>query len=165
MTTPDIIILLVLLISVVIGLFKGFISQAIAVISVFAGAWLSFHFSRTLCDWAAQYLTGVSEQLMNIIAFAIIFIFAVAILGLVGRLIKKIIRIAFLGWLDRLLGMMLALAVGLMVTGLCVVLFDSINNMLQLVKPEILSESTLYGPVKDFAYNIFPYLKALIYKL
>lgn len=164
MTTPDIIILILLLISTVSGLFKGFISQAIALISVFAGAWLAFHFSQTICSWASQYLTGMSEEVMNILAFALIFIITVVLLGFIGGLIKKVIKIALLGWLDRILGMVLALAVGIMITGLILVLFDSINNLFGIVDSEVLSNSILYNSVKDLAYQVFPYLKALIFK-
>lgn len=163
MDTLDIIILICFIPAIIRGLQKGFIEQAVALVSLVLGAWLAFRFSSVVSGWLHPYLE-VSETVLNVISFAVIVIAVVLILFLLGRLLTGIVNLVLLGWLDRLLGLVFAILKAALIIGLAVVLFDTLNLKFEFVKAEVLDVSVLYNPIKDLAYAIFPYLKELIFK-
>lgn len=161
MNILDIIILICLIPALIQGLSKGFISQAIALISLVAGVWASYRFAGIACEWLSQYISG-SEQVLRIASFALIFILVILALSLVGKLLDKVIQIVMLGWLNKLLGGLFAIAKWVLILSLIVVAFNSINQTFNLVKPGVLAESQLYPILNEIANTIFPYLKNLL---
>ena len=67
-----------------------------------------------------------------------------------------------LGWLNKLLGVIFALLKCALIVGLVIMAFNSINGTFHLISDETLSNSLLYGPIRDTANNVFPYLKGLL---
>ena len=161
MNILDIIILICLIPALIQGIFKGFISQAISIISLILGAWASARFTGTVCQWLAQYIPG-SEQSLRIAAFVLIFIVVIVGLTLLGKLLEKVIKLVMLGWMNRLLGAVFALVKWLLVMGLLAVAFNSINETLGLVKPDVIAQSHLYPMLTGIADTVFPYLKNLL---
>ncbi len=101
MNTVDLIILICFIPSLIGGIKKGLIAQAISLISVIAGAWLAFHFSEVLRDWLAGYLKDVSPTILYIISFVAVVTAVILLLSRVGKALRGVIRIAMLGWVDR----------------------------------------------------------------
>lgn len=161
MNILDIIILICLIPALIQGIFKGFISQAISIISLILGAWASARFAGAVCQWMAQYISG-SEQTLKIAAFILIFIIVIIALTLIGKLLEKIITLVMLGWVNRLLGAAFALMKWLLVMGLLALAFNAINETFQLVDPELIAQSHLYPMITGIADIVFPYLKNLL---
>ena len=164
MNTADLIILICFMPALIGGLKKGFIAQAISLVSVLVGAWLAFHFSEIVRDWLAQYLSDLSPTVLYIISFVAVVIVVILLLSIVGKALRGVIRFAMLGWVDRLLGAALGIVTAALVISIVLVLFSYINGLFHMVPDEVLDESNLYMPIKDLAYKVFPYLKALITK-
>ncbi len=162
MNIVDIILLICFVPALVQGLRKGFISQVIAIISIIAGVWVSARFTASASTWLAQYIEG-SEQVLKVISFALIFIAVIAILAILGRLLEGTVKLIMLGWLNRLLGMVLSLVKAGLIVGLVIMAFCSLNNTFSLVSEEVLNESVLFPPLKNMAYTVFPYLKELLF--
>ena len=161
MNILDIIILICLIPAVIQGIIKGFISQAISIISLILGAWASARFATVVYQWLAQHISG-SEQTLRIVAFVLIFVLVIIALILLGKLLEKVIKLVMLGWLNRLLGAVFALIKWMLVMGLLAVAFNSINQTLGLVKPDVLAQSHLYPMLVSIADTVFPYLKNLL---
>lgn len=162
MNILDIIILICFVPALIQGLRKGFIAQVIAIVSILAGVYLSFRFSTEASMWLAQYIQG-SEQVLKIVAFALILIAVAAALTALGKLIEGFFKIVMLGWLNKLLGVLFSLLKCVLITGLLIMVFNSINNTFNLVAEEELAKSVLYPPLKDIAYTVFPYLKEMLF--
>lgn len=162
MNIVDIILLICFVPALVQGLRKGFISQVIAIISIIAGVWVSARFTASASTWLAQYIEG-SEQVLKVISFALIFIAVIAVLAILGRLLEGTVKLIMLGWLNRLLGMVLSLVKAGLIVGLVIMAFCSLNNTFSLVSEEVLNESVLFPPIKNMAYTVFPYLKELLF--
>lgn len=160
MGTLDIILLCCFLPALYTGLTKGFVQQIISLVSLLAGAWLAIKFSDAVTQWLAPHLT-MSEPFLHILSFVLIFVAAVLVLGLIGKLLNKLLSGASLGWLNRLLGLLLALLETALVLGLLAILFDSLNAQWSLVDPEVLDHSVVYGFLRDLAAKILPALKSL----
>ena len=72
--------------------------------------------------------------------------------------------LAMLGWLDKTLGLVFALAVNALVIGVFIILFDTVNAKFAFVKPEVLDASVVYTSLRDLSYLVFPYLKSFFFK-
>ena len=163
MSTPDIIILLCFLPALIRGVMKGFIEQAVALVSLVLGAWLAFKFSTVVGEWLQPFFK-VSETVMHVISFAVIMIAVVLVLFVIGKLLTGISKIVMLGWLDRLLGLVFALLIAGLLVGIGIILFDTLNAKFEFVDNAVLDEAVLYSPLRDIAYTVFPYLKELLLK-
>ena len=161
MNILDIIILICLVPSIIQGLRKGFISQAISIVSIVAGVWASANFANLVSDWLAQYLEA-PEQVLRIVSFAIIMIVVFIILGLIGKLLHGIIQLGRLGWVNRLLGAAFAFAKAILILGVLILIFNSINANFNLVDAKVLEESVLYPIIKNISDTVFPYLKSIL---
>ena len=161
MNILDIIILICLAVALIQGFRNGFISQAISIISIIVGFWASAHFATCVSDWIGQYFSA-SEQVLRIVAFALILIAAFTVLGIIGRILEATIKFVLLGWVNRVLGMVFSIMKGILILGLIIIAFESINNLFGLVSPEKLAQSALYPVILDIANWAFPYLKSLL---
>ena len=162
MNILDIILLICFVPAVIQGFRKGFISQVIAIISIIAGVWLSVQFAAPVTSWLAQYIEG-SEQVLKLVSFALIFIAVIAAFAILGKLVEGTVKLIMLGWLNRLLGVVLSLVKAGLIVGLVIMAFCSLNNTFQFVSEDVLNESVLFPPLKNMAYTVFPYLKDLLF--
>ena len=162
MNIIDIILLICFIPAVVQGIRKGFISQVISIISLVLGIWMSARFASLVSTWIAQWITA-SGQVLEIVAFALILVVVFLVLGALGKLLEAAIKLIMLGWLNKLLGVVFALLKTGLIVGLVIMAFSSLNATFNLVKPEILSQSVLYTPLKDIANDVFPYLRDMIF--
>lgn len=162
MNILDIILLICFIPAIVQGIRKGFISQAISIVSLVLGIWLSARFASTVSAWISRWITA-SGQVLEIVAFALILILVFLALGAIGKLLEATIRLVMLGWLNRLLGVVFALLKTMLIVGLVIMAFSSLNDTFGLVKEEVLNQSMLYPPLKSLADDVFPYLRDMIF--
>ena len=160
MNILDIVLLVCLIPAVIQGLRKGFIAQVVAIISLVLGGWLAYRFSSAVTEWLGQWISA-SGPALNIIAFILIFAIVVTLLFLLGKILEESIKIILLGWLNKLLGLVFSLFKYVLVIGLLIILFDSINGKFGLVSDEFLDSSFLYSGIRSISWSVFPYLKSL----
>ena len=163
MATLDIILLLCFLPGIIRGISKGFLEQALALAGIVLSVWAAFRFSGLVCTWLKPYVS-FSETTLNVASFALILVVMSLLVFLVAKLLTKVAELAMLGWLDKTLGLVIALAVNALVIGVFIILFDTINTKFGLVKPEVLDGSIVYSSLRDLSYLVFPYLKAFFFK-
>lgn len=161
MNILDIILLICFVPALIQGIRKGFIAQAISIVSIVVGIWASARFADVVSAWVAQYITA-SEQVMKVVAFAIILVVVFIVLGLLGRLLEGLFNLVLLGWVNKLLGVVFALVKTALIVGLVIMAFCSINDNFHLVQESILNESVLYPPLKKLAFDVFPYVKDML---
>lgn len=108
----DLIVIITLLGYVLAGYITGFIVQLARVFSLVAAFWAMGRWTDSL----APYLSFIESASWRPVAAAVIIFFATLLLaGILARLLKKIVIFSHAGWLDKLLGALAALAVGLIV--------------------------------------------------
>ncbi|MBR4166843.1 MAG: CvpA family protein [Bacteroidales bacterium] len=162
MNVIDIIILVCCIPALFHGFSKGFVSQAISLIALVLGVWLSFKFSVPFGDWLKSF-ADLPGTVLHIIAFALILTIVMLVLTLIGKAIEKVVKLAMLGWLNKLLGIVFALLKAVLIIGLVIIIFDAIYNLIPFVSSDTLNESVLYNPIKSIANTVFPFLKELIF--
>ena len=164
MNTLDIVILLLFVPGIIQGLTKGFLEQGITLSGIVLAFWLAFHYSDKAALWLQQYIT-VPDTLVRVLGFAGVLLATIVVVILVAKLVTKVVDMIALGWLNKALGLVLALGTTALVLAGLAALFDSLNIRFELVKSPILQESVLYGYLKDFGYQVFPYVKQLFLSL
>ena len=156
----DIVICLCLIPAVVAGISKGFIRQAISLLVIWFGITLSIRFADNVSAWILKYVT-ISPFWLKIISFVLIWAAVAVILTLLGKLLTGILKFSMLGWLDRLLGAVTAIAIAIILLSLAASLLDSINGTFGFLPKKEMSESRLFPMLLDASNSIFPHLKQL----
>ena len=160
MGTIDIVILACFLPAVVMGLKNGFVRQLVALAVVVLGIWLSVRFSDTVGAWLTARFE-IEPFWIKAISFIGIFIVTALILNLLGKLLEKVLDIAMLGWLNRLLGLVLSLATAALIIGTLIYLVNSANELMSFIPKEQLERSRFYKPLLELVQRVFPILKQL----
>lgn len=161
----DIILTVCVVPAMIHGALKGVISQAFGLVGLVTGVWLAFHFSEMACEKLMEHFGEMPEATLHIIGFVAVLVIVILLMSLLGKLLKGLFKFASLGWVDHLLGLVFGLCTAVLVVGIAIIIIDSINAHFPFISQGVLAESKLYAPVRDIAYTIFPYLKALLFKL
>ncbi|MBS1239044.1 MAG: colicin biosynthesis protein [Deltaproteobacteria bacterium] len=113
MNAFDILVAVILSYSLIRGLFRGLVKELASIIGVLGG----FLAAYSLYGVAAGYLSGLvsNPAYRNILAFMVIFCVVVILVNLLAVVIKYVLRIVFLGWLDRLGGVAFGVVKGVLI--------------------------------------------------
>ena len=154
MNVLDIILIAPLLIAVFSGFRKGFIAQLGGVAGLIIGIWLAFRYSDPVGSWL-----GIDPDIAYYCAFILIVVASIAVMGLVGWFIGKVFHLVGLGLLNRLAGTLLSVAVTVMVLGILLMGFTSINRHTRIVEERHFENSLLYAPIVRLTDAVFPFLE------
>lgn len=160
MNALDLVIIILFIPGIVRGLSKGFLEQGISLVGVVLSVYLAYRLADRAGAFIARYIT-VQETFLHVLGFIAVLVGVLILVLLIAKLATKIAEMATLGWLNKTLGLVFALATTALVLSILAILFDTVNLRFELVKSPILQESVLYGYLKDLGYVVFPYLKQL----
>lgn len=161
MNTLDIVLLLLFIPGIIRGLSKGFMEQAVSLVGIILSAWIAWKYYSSVGQLIAPVLKA-SQTVLDIVSFVLLLIVVILVLILLAKLLTKVVEMATLGWLNRVLGLVLSLFVTALVLGLLATVFDALNQRFELVtESKVLSESVLYPILRDFADMVFPFLKQI----
>lgn len=104
----DIVIIVYLVLSVVGGLAQGLIRMVLALAGLLVGIFLAGRYYASLGSVLPIGDPGVA----NVVAFAIILVAVMVLAGLLAFLLRRLIGLVMLGWVDHLLGAVVGLLVG-----------------------------------------------------
>ncbi len=126
----DIIIIVILGYSLVRGVFRGLVKEVSSIVGVLGGFYAAFTYYTML----AKLLSGLIKEpaYLNILSFLIIFCSVLIIVGVLGIIIKYLLNIAFLGWIDRIGGVGFGLVKGVLIVS---ILFISLTAFLPKGSP------------------------------
>ncbi|MEM8548773.1 MAG: CvpA family protein, partial [Pseudomonadota bacterium] len=116
MTPLDWIFIAIVAVSMVVGVFRGFIKEAISLGSLLIAVWASFFFAPAGESLFAGFVG--SEVFRIWLARIAIFVLVLILGGLVGWLISRFINQVGLTGTDRLLGLMFGFGRGAVLCGL-----------------------------------------------
>lgn len=160
MGVVDIVIVCCFLPVLYFGIKNGLVKQLVALAVIYFGITLSLKFSVPVSKWLLEHVE-MSEFWAKAVSFILIFFVIAIVLSLFGRILEKIIQISLLGWLNRLLGIVMTFAIFLLIVSALVYLVDSANNIVEFIPKEKLEESRFYPALLQFAQDIFPRFKVL----
>jgi membrane protein required for colicin V production len=158
MTGFDLCVLAILAISLLLGLWRGLVSEVLAL-----AAWvLALLAGKTFSSDAAPALAGVIKDptLQMSVAFALIVVAVILLVALVRFLLRELLRAAGLGVADRLLGACFGLGRGLLVVLLGVLL----AGLTSLPRSTWWQESMLAPPLETAVLAAKPWMPAAMAK-
>lgn len=156
----DIVIVCCFLPVLYFGIKNGLVRQLVALAVIYFGITLSLKFSSSVSAWLLEHLE-MPEFWAKAVSFILVFFVVALVLSLLGRLVEKIIQISLLGWLNKLLGIVMTFVLFLFIISALVYLVDSANNILEFIPKEKIEESRFYPSLLQLAQDVFPRFKEL----
>ncbi|MBR0223461.1 MAG: CvpA family protein [Bacteroidales bacterium] len=156
----DIVIVCCFLPVLYFGIKNGLVKQLVAFAVVYFGLTLSLRFAAPAAAWVEAHVS-ISEFWAKAVSFILIFFAVALLLSLLGRMIEKIIKISLLGWLNKLLGIVMTFCIFALLLSVVVYFVDSANNLLDFIPEEKLEESRFYPALLDLSKEVFPHFKEL----
>ncbi len=141
MTWFDYAVLAVVLASVLLALWRGAVREIAALAGWVAAVILSGMYAQDFAHWMPFAL---SPMLKAVIAYLAIFLGMLLLFGLLGMLLAKLLRVAGLGFTDRVVGALFGLARGLVIVIVAVML----AGLTSLPKEPFWREAALSGPLE-----------------
>lgn len=149
----DIGIITIVGLSVLTGLFRGFVKELVALCVWVLAIWLGFNYSQSLDPWLQKYIQEQSAR--TAVAFIIILFGTLFVGGVINAVLSFILKRAGLSGTDRTLGMGFGFLRGVFIVALIMVAV----KMTSLPYQEYSKESKLYAqfdPVVSLLYSHLP---------
>jgi membrane protein required for colicin V production len=159
----DLILALLIGWAILMGVRKGLVIQATAVVALLLGIYAAYKFSYILAEKISgiDEITGVLNEggpAVYIISFLLTFIAVVVAARLLGSIVDRIFRLALLGWLNRLLGVVFAVIKMMLIVSVVLYILNSIDRQLPFMPKEWLHKSKFYKPVSSLAPTVLSFL-------
>jgi membrane protein required for colicin V production len=151
MTWFDYAVLGVIGLSMLVGVFRGFIREVISLAGWVAAAVLASSLAATVAEWGPA---GGSPVARVAIAFVLVFLAIVLLAGLLGWLLANLVKAAGLGLADRILGAIFGFVRGLLVVLVAVML----AGLTALPREPLWRGSVLSGPLETAVIAAKPLL-------
>ena len=155
MNALDIVILVLFIPGIIRGLSKGFVEQAISLAGIAAAIWAANKYHALAAEKISEYIQG-PENAVQIIAFTAVLLAVIVVVMIIAKIITGAVKMANLGWVNKLLGVVFGVAVSAVVISLLAILVDTVNLRFDLIHSPVLTESILFDSLKDLGYAIFP---------
>jgi len=115
----DILIAVALLVSIVVGFFRGFVKEAISISVLLFATWAALNFGPEVGTVSRNWFS--SEELQKWAGRILVFVVILAVGGLLGWGVSKLVRMSALSGVDRLLGSGFGAARGVVLMAILVI--------------------------------------------
>jgi len=119
MSIVDIIIITILLISTLIGVFRGFIRELLSLLSWVLALYVAWIFAEMGATYLVPYLP--QAPLRVVAAFTGIFIIVLILASIVSYVLYRLFAIAGISGLDRSLGLVFGIARGVVIVAILII--------------------------------------------
>jgi membrane protein required for colicin V production len=157
MNILDVIIIIILAFGFIRGLFRGFVLELSGLIGIIISIYIAKYYSSPFIR-LVEYLFKPEQEISPVIGFILTFLLALLIFHFVAIAIDKFVNLIALGWLNKILGGLLAFIKYLLIISVFINVFDWANDQLQLVKEPDNNHSKYYAPIKKIVPCILPFL-------
>ena len=115
----DIFIVAAILVSIVVGIFRGFVKEAISIAALLIAIWAALYFGPEAGDISENWFK--SEELQMWFGRVLVFLVILSLGGLVGWGISKLVRLSVLSGMDRMLGAVFGIARGILLAAVAII--------------------------------------------
>jgi membrane protein required for colicin V production len=153
----DIIFAVLILLAVWKGYSQGLVIGLFSLVSIIIGLAAAIKLSAVVAGWIGKAVK-ISEEWLPVISFIVVFIIVVLLIRLGARAIQSTIEVAMLGWVNRLGGVILYVAIYTIVFS--ILLFYA--EQMQIIKPAIIESSVTYSYIQPIGPKVINALGSLI---
>ena len=159
----DLVIIIFLLIALLNGYRRGLIMQlvglAIIILSAIFGGKLAVIILPEL-----NRLLDISLNIARVLSFVLSFAAIALVISFVGRLLQGITNVIFLGFVNRLMGSLVAVGTLMFVLSIILNLLLMLDRDESLIKKEIKEESFFFERVEAVVPAVVPYLNEIFWE-
>ena len=147
----DLFILGTLLVTLILGIWKGFVRTLTALASLVLGVLLALKYYPVVAAYLGK-ITKLDPQISTIISMVIVFVAVQAVFVVIRRLLDLLLDLTRLTWLDRIFGAAMGVAAGGLVVG-------AVVQALLIGVPDwpLVKTSKLVGPVDRLTSKALTY--------
>lgn len=157
MTLLDIILAIPMGVFIFLGWKRGVIREAAALVGVLIGIWAAVHFSRLVSS-----LLGLTGEHSILIAFFILFVGALVLASMLGRIAERVIKSLKMNLPNKIAGAALGMIKALCILSVILNGIIMIDKNEKLISRETRVESLLYTPVYSTGNELISSLKQFI---
>lgn len=115
----DCIILLIVGLSILTGIFRGFVKEVMALCIWALAFWLAYSYADTLSPWLQTWIEDASVR--KAITFIAILIVILLVGGILNATLGYVLKLSGLGGTDRTLGVVFGFVRGICIVGLLII--------------------------------------------
>ncbi|MDJ0711473.1 MAG: CvpA family protein [Woeseiaceae bacterium] len=115
----DILIAVAIVISIVVGLVRGFVKEAISIAALVFAIWAALYFGPSIGGVSENWFSSPDLQMW--FGRILVFVVILAIGGLLGWAISKLVRLSALSGMDRFLGSLFGVVRGILLAAVAVI--------------------------------------------
>lgn len=154
----DLVFSLLLIIAAVQGFRNGFIIELASLAALILGIWGGIKFSDITAAFITKH-TGYQSEHLSVIAFVVTFIVIIILVHIMGRMLDKVVKAVFLGFLNRMAGIIFGVLKTAVILSIILLLFDGIDENVHILPAKQKAESRIYLPMKNVVPTLFPFIK------
>ena len=156
MSFIDIVFAILLSFAVYKGLKNGLFVEVASLIALVAGIYLAIKFSSLVGSVFSEFVSSWSPKYIEITAFIITFLLVVIGIHLSAKILTKLVDFAFLGWINKLAGVVFSLLKTILALSVVLFIFEKININNMLLSKETQESSIFYNPIQNISKAIYP---------
>lgn len=134
----DMVCIIILGYCLVRGIFRGLIKELSSIVGVFGGFYAAYTYYMKVGKLFSSWISNTSY--LNILSFLIIFCGVFIIISIIGVIIKYLLNIAFLGWVDHICGAGFGTIKGILIVSMLLMILTAfLPKNTPLIKNSLLS--------------------------
>ena len=134
----DMVCIIILGYCLVRGIFRGLIKELSSIVGVFGGFYAAYTYYMKVGKLFSSWISNTSY--LNILSFLIIFCGVFIIISIIGVIIKYLLNISFLGWVDHICGAGFGTIKGILIVSMLLMIFTAfLPKNTPLIKNSLLS--------------------------
>ena len=140
------------------GYLKGLVMELSSIIALLLGVYGSIKFSDFTFTFVSakfpQILESIDENYLKIASFAFTFLLIIVLISIIGKAVTKILKMVFLGFLNKILGGFFGVIKFTLILSICFVFFENINSTLFLFDDSFARSSFFYNQIIDLGNRL-----------
>ncbi len=160
MSFIDIVFAVLLGFAVYKGLKNGLFVEVASFVALILGIYLAIKFSSLVGSIFTETVPSWSPKYIEITAFIITFLLVVIGIHLSAKILTKLTDFAFLGWINKLAGVVFSLLKTILALSVVLFIFEKININNMLLSKETQQNSIFYNPIQNISKAIYPTIES-----
>lgn len=119
----DLMVLVIVLFCMIRGVFRGLIREVSGIVAVIAGFYGAFNYYFMLSPHLEFLIQA--PGIRHLVSFGVLFCGIVILVGLLAALIRKLMHVVFLGWVDRTFGLIFGTAKGILIVSVVFIILTA----------------------------------------
>jgi len=161
MNSIDIGILSITAIFFVRGVFRGFVFELVTVVGLILGYIISITYLSIVSSFILSFFPSLPVSIVNIVSFFVLFVGTNMLLRVIANILTKTLKIAMLGWLNRLLGGLFGILKGVILLSIIVFVVSLIPLSDTLLQNTEVNNSVLYPILEIFGPKLYEEIKTI----